>query len=51
MCQESVKPGMVVHACSPSTLDELEDNLGYRENSSSGWVIPKEVQKLNSSKS
>lgn len=55
MCQEAVKPGMVVYACNPSTLDigghELEDSLGYRENSSSGWGIAKEVQKLNSPKS
>lgn len=46
MCQEAVKLGMVVHAYNPSTLDKLEDNLDYRENSSSGWVfIAKEVQK------
>lgn len=56
MCQEAVKPDdIVVHACHPSTLDvgghELENSLGYRENSSSGRLIAKKVKKLNSSKS
>lgn len=48
MCQEAVKPDIVVHACSPSTLDvgghELENSLGYRENSSSGRLIAKKVK-------
>lgn len=52
MFQEAVKPDTVVHACRPSTLGagghELENSLGYRENSSSGRLIAK---KLNSSKS
>lgn len=55
MCQEAVKPDIVVHACSPSTLDvgghELENSLGYRENSSSGRLMAKKVKELNSSKS
>lgn len=48
MCQEAIKPDIVVHACSPSTLDvgghELENSLGYRENSSSGRLIAKKVK-------